>query len=267
MSLGFIGPTDLFRYLHRQTEEIAYAAMAVREGTFYFWERFEETTLRFPISLPLTELLMEGVQRMDETEMYRDRIPSADYVPVRVDGMDVEASEDGYRVYLAVNGTRSVEEVAAATGATVFEATRQLYELCGSGAVTIGSPRASGLEGVVAAFNEAVALIFQEVDAYPAARRDLGASVASFAKAGEVYETVLRGAGPLPDGTFDPSLVLANLGAMDGLADPGSSLGEWLYDYASFTMFIAEPVLRRGASSDSVEVASRVAALLAPIAP
>jgi len=267
VGLGYIGPADLFRYLHRQCEEITYAAMAMRAGTFYFWEHFDESPLRFPISLPLTELLLEGVQRMDETEAFQDRIPDADHVPVRVDGMDVDASNDGYRVYLAVNGNRSVEAVAAAAGTTVFEATRQLYALCGQGAVTVRSPRAAGLAGVVDAFNEAVALIFHEVDRYPGARHELSASLASFVRAGQGHGRVLHGAGPNRDGTFDPARVLANLGAMDGLDDPASSLGEWLYDYASFTMFIAEPVLRKGSESDSVEVAGRVATLLAPIAP
>ena len=119
------------------------AAAISGEGTFYFSEHFDETPLSFPLSMPVTELLLEGVRRMDETEVFRARIPSSDSVPVRVEGSDVDASDEVYRVYLAVNGTRTVEEVAAATGTTVFEVTRQLYELCGSGAITVRSPRAS----------------------------------------------------------------------------------------------------------------------------
>ena len=267
VSLGFISPETLFRYLHRQTEEIVYATVAVGEGTFYFSEHFYESPLSFPLRMSVTELLLEGVRRMDETEIFRDRIPGSDFVPVRVDGSDVDASDEAYRVFLAVNGTRTVEQVAAVTGTTVFEVTRQLYELCGSDAITVRSPRASGLEGVVSIFNEAVALVLEEVDKHPGARQDIRDSLASFASAGEVYATIFGGAGPNRDGTFEAQRVLENLAAMPDLDDPAAALAEWLYEYASFGMFIAEPVLRAGAQSDSAAVASRVASLLAPIAP
>ena len=93
------------------------------------------------------------------------------------------------------------------------------------------------------------------------------ASLASFASSGVVYAPIFRGAGPAEDGTIDVERVLANLEAMTDLEEPVQSLAEWLYEYASFAMFIAEPVLRAGAQSDASDVSGRVAALLAPLAP
>jgi hypothetical protein len=81
-----------------------------------------------------------------------------------------------------------------------------------------------------------------------------------------VYAPLFRGAGPAEDGTFDSATLASNLAAMD-LEDPITSLSEWLYEYASFAMFIAEPVLRAGANSNAAAVSSKVAALLQPLAP
>jgi hypothetical protein len=265
--LGFVTRETLFRYLHRQTEQIVFAAMTVPAGTFTFHEDVDESQLAFQVSMPLTELLLEGVRRMDEMEFFRTRIPSLAHVPLRAPGAAVETHHEGYNVFLAVNGMRTVEEIAVATGLEAFDATRLLFQLLQAGAVTMRAPRVAGSEGIVRTFNEAISLILSEVDRYQGASQDIRASLDSFAASGVVYAPIFRGAGPAPDGTLDVARVLANLATMRDLEDPDASLSEWLYEYASFAMFIAEPVLRAGARSDAAEVSNRVAALLAPLAP
>lgn len=265
--LGFITRETLFRFLHRQAEQIVFEAMGVARGTFTFHEDLDEGQLMFPLSMPLQELLLEGVRRMDEMEFFRTRIPSVQHTVARVEGKEVDPDKETYDVYLAVNGHRTIEEIAISTGLETFEATRLVFQLVQAGTVMVRAPRASGPEGVVSTFNEAISLILVETDRYKGASQDIRASLASFAASGVVYAPIFRGAGPADDGTLDVTQVLKNLEQMSDLEEPLTSLSEWLYEYASFAMFIAEPVLRAGAQSDASDVSRRVAALLAPLAP
>lgn len=263
--MGFIGRETLFRYLQRQTAEIVYATMVVPSGTFSFVEG-DRNLPTFPVSMSLVDLVLEGVRRIDELEAFRDLIPSNHHLPVRVEGRMVDAGDEAYAVYLAVSGERTVEDLAHATALSVFETTRQLYRLHKTGAIALRSPRGSGVHGVVSAFNDAMVLIMTEVDKYKTSGQDIRFSLSSFASSGMVYAPLFRAAGPAADGGFDANAIVENLGAMK-LPDPIASLSEWLYEYASFAMFIAEPVLRAGAESDAAAVSSRVAAMLAPLAP
>ena len=267
VELGFVGREELYRYLVKQTELIAYAAVSTQRGSFVFLDGFDDERITFPLSLPITELLMEGVRRMDEMEFFRSRVPSSDHIPV-VAKHDPPKEEDPLRaIWDVIDGVRSVEDVARAAGLELFDAMRGVYELVKKGRVTVREPSQGGVEGVVSIFNQAIRLIMSEVDKYPGASGDIRESLASFAASGEVYEPIFRGAGPAEDGTVDVARVVENLGARVEAPSSERELAEWLYEYASFAMFIAEPVLRAGARSDAGAVSSRVSELLAPLAP
>jgi hypothetical protein len=259
--LGFINRETLFRFLLRQSERIVYGAMAARNGTFAFFDELDESQLPVLLSHPLSALILEGARRIDEMEVFRRHVPSADHVPTRVPGRAVEPGHEAYATYLAVNGVRTVVEVAAATGQEEFDTTRLLYQLAMSGAVTLRDPRAGGTAGALAAFNDAMRLIFGSLDDNQSAREDVRASLASFAASSPAHDRVFRGAGPGPDGTFDVGRVLDNL---DGGKQP--LLDSMLHEYASFAIFIAEPALRTASRVDAAEVARQVAQALAPLA-
>ncbi|MCA9619585.1 MAG: DUF4388 domain-containing protein [Myxococcales bacterium] len=267
VKLGYVTRETLYRFLVKQTELIVYATVSVQRGSFVFFDDFQDEVLALPLSMSLAELMMEGVRRMDEMEFFRHRIPSTDCILERGEGRP--PSQEGLRqtVWAAIDGRRSVDEIAAATGHDLFEVMREVYELTKTDSVVVRQPSEGGHEGVVRIFNDALQMIMAEVDKYPGASRDIRDSLASFAASGVVYDPIFRGAGPRPDGTLDPAKVAEN---MANVVEPGTgegALAEWLYEYASFAMFIAEPVLRAGSRSDAAEVSSQVSALLAPLAP
>ena len=99
--------------------------------------------------------------------------------------------------------------------------------------------------------------------------------MASFASASGIYDTQKRDAGPRDDGTLDGAKIADNLERIDG-GDGASMVSQWLYEYASFAVFIAEPLLRLGTflgpdgepqSVESAAVSRAVAELLKPLAP
>jgi hypothetical protein len=164
VKLGFLTRERLFQLMRKQAEEIVYAVLLVGDGMFYFLDSFDETRLHTRQNHAVNALLMEGVRRMDEMRYFRDRIPSDQHVPARERGRDAPAAELS-EVYAAIDGARSVAEICRVVGRDEFEVTQAIFQLVQSGHVVVHAPRPTGPAAVVALFNEAIALIFREVDA------------------------------------------------------------------------------------------------------
>ena len=278
VKLGFISRERLFQLMGKQTEEIVYAVLLVGDGMFYFLDAYDESRLNARQNLTVAGLLMEGVRRMDEMRYFRDRIPSEQHVPGRAatrDAPDAALRE----VWAAVDGVRPIAEICRMVGLDEFEVTQALFQLVQSGHVIVHAPRPTGPAAVVALFNQAIALIFREVDAV-----DRGGEVreqlASFATGAGVYDALFRKAGPADDGTLIPDRIIENIAVLVGAEQAESTLAQWLYEYVSFAVFVAEPFLRPneggpggpvslrgGAASQRSVLASKVAELVRPLAP
>ncbi len=272
IALGFLDPGHLFELIGNQAEEIVYAVMVVSKGSFHFVEELDESRLSCRLNLSVPALLMEGVQRMDELALFRARIPSGLYVPDIVSGSALPEEHDNYGVFAIVDGLRSVEDIARELGMGTFDATRALFQLLQSGVVVIHPPRPTGPSAIVTLFNQAIALILVRVDEVGGGA-EIREQLSSFATASGVYDALFRDAGPAPDGTLDPEKIAETILQLVA-GNATAMLAQWLYEYASFAMFIAEPLLRSrmvddgaGPTSEGASVSRKVAELLAPLAP
>lgn len=276
VKLGYIAREKLFHLMGKQTEEIVYAVLLVGDGMFYFLDSYDEARLTTRQNLSVNGLLMEGVRRMDETRYFRDRIPSEQHVPARVSGRD-PPEEEFARVFDAVDGMRSVADICRVVGQGEFEVTQALFQLVQSGRVVVHAPRPTGPAAVVALFNQAIAMIFREIDAVSHGG-EVREQLASFATGAGIYDALFRRAGPAPDGTLVPERILENIAVMVGPDQAEATLGQWLYEYVSFAIFVAEPFLRPNAdasadgsrrpeSSPGSMLAKRVSELVSPLAP
>ena len=90
--------------------------------------------------LVVGELLMEGVRRMDEMEFFRSRVPSTAHVPVVAKDDPPKEDDPTFVVWAAIDGVRTVDEVARAAGLELFDAMRGVYELVKRGRVTVREP-------------------------------------------------------------------------------------------------------------------------------
>lgn len=264
--LGFLTNDQLFNLIGKQTEEVVYAAMLVHAGEFYFREGIDQRRLAYRLNLSVNALLMEGVRRMDEMECFRARIPSSLHVPSRVAGQRVADDHEHFAVWQAVDDTRSIEEIGRVVGEGEFEATRALFQLIQAGAVSVGPPRPTGPVAIVTLFNQAIAKVLAEVDKIGAGD-DIRGQLASFATASGVYDALFDGAGPSPEGTLDATRIAESAAVLIGPEGVTEMLGQWLYEYASFAMFIAEPMLRAADEDGAARVSRGVAELLQPLAP
>jgi hypothetical protein len=217
---------------------------------------------------------MEGVRRMDEMRYFRDRIPSDQHVPERVPTKDPPPPELA-KVWAAVDGQRSIAELCRVAGQSEFEVTQAVFQLLQSSHVKLRTPRPTGPAAVVALFNGAISLIFREVDGVGHGG-EVREQLASFATGAGVYDALFRKAGPAADGTVQAERIIENIAVLVGPDQAETTLAQWLYEYVSFAVFVAEPFLRaahegpegpvstRGGTSS---LSKRVAELVRPLAP
>ncbi len=268
VKLGFLSREKLFQIMLKQTEEVVYAVLLVSDGMFYFLDTFDESRLMAHLNLSVQSLLMEGVRRMDETRYFRDRIPSDLHVPARVAGRG-QPTEEGAEllapIYNAIDGQRSVAEICRVVGQGEFEVTHAIFQLLQSGAVVVQPPKITGPAAIIARFNEALSLLLSTVDQFGRGQ-EVRDQLSSFATGAGVYDALFMGAGPAGDGTLSPERILENIQMLAGPGEAGEMmLSQWLYEYASFGLFVSEPILR---SNDKQQTTARkVGELIAPLAP
>jgi hypothetical protein len=243
--LGFLTRERLFQLMSKQTEEIVFAVLLVGDGMFYFLDSYDTTRLAARQNLQVSALLMEGVRRMDETRYFRERIPSELHVPDRAPGQPPPDEPELQKVFEAINGQRSVAEICRVVGQGEFEVTQVLFQLVQAGRVLIHAPRPTGPVAIVALFNQAIAMILEEVDAVGRGG-EVRDQLSSFATGAGIYDALLRKAGPAVNGTLDADRITENIAVLVGPDQAEAMLAQWLYEYISFAMFVADPYVRQG---------------------
>ena len=263
IELGVLKQDQIYAYIARQIEEIVFATMTVGDGTFFFLDGFDEARLVSRHTASANALLMDGVTRMDELRYFRQKIPSAEHIPFKVENRGTPASEF-HKVYDAIDGKQNVGELGRSTGLGEFETTKALYTLVQSQHVSIHPPRVSGgPTSLVAAANGALRAIFAAAAQFGKVAEVRG-NLESFAVGAGVYDILFRNAGPDETGALDPETVAANSVAVAGSADQDNMLKQMLHEYVSFALFSAGAALGSGAEG---ELAKQVAPALAGLRP
>ncbi len=261
VDLGIVPADKMFAMMARQVEEVFYAAVRVSEGSFYFFDRYEEKNIVRRHNLNSGGLLMEAARRMDEMRFFREKIPNDGFIPVVVPGKK-PPDEELTLVFEAVDGSRSIADIGRATGKLEFEVTRDCFQLLSSGCIMVVAPRPRGPEAVMETFNLALAAIHEECDR--ASRgKELRDGLSSFATGGGIYDPLFMGAGPQADGTLKPSRIAQNIAALAG-DDADTMLVGLINDYVGFALFQAESLLPREQQSNLM---SQVMDILKPVRP
>jgi hypothetical protein len=264
VKLGLVKREKLFEMLARQIEEVVRGALLVENGYFYFLDSFDPSALAARHALPLSVLVRDGIRWLHEARHLRGRIPSMDHVPLALGPPPTHEPEQA-RLHGAIDGARSVGEIARVLGMGELDVMRAMFPLVHHGLVVIQPPRVPP-EKAVTACNDAVSLILRELDAM-----DLGDEVrAQLAERAcqPPYARLFAGAGPHDDGTFTPRTVVTNLPA-SGIASQ-QELSRLLLEYAGYALFLARPHLQRARlakEGGGPRLSHRVAALLEPIHP
>ncbi len=127
---GLLTADEMARAFRHQVTEIFLGLLVARSGSFVFLRGVDRSELPAVLSLDTQVMLLDGLRRLDEMELYRTRVPTTDVrlrpTAKKVDG---QVTPEGRQVLALANGSRTVAELALATALGEFETTRAAYTL------------------------------------------------------------------------------------------------------------------------------------------
>ena len=123
-------------------EEAVYALAIWNQGDFKFEPGIG--TENRTIAKSNTNLLMEAARRLDEWRVLSKKIPSVDMVPEfvvqenREGQINLNTSE--WLILSKIDGRRSIKQIAAASGLSVFDVSKILFGLIATGLIRLRDP-------------------------------------------------------------------------------------------------------------------------------
>jgi hypothetical protein len=245
---GLVDREQLFAHVRAQMQVIFNGALLVRDGFYSFVHMQQDADPpSVTVHLPIQHLLMEGVQRIDEMELFRERIPSSDLCPEATDQADA-STLDASLLPIAglMDGQRSIDDLARELGWDEFQATKAVYQLLQCGYARFGRPRRVDLEGVRMAleqFNGVMRDIFRTVAKHGPldnTRNNLNAWIQGSGYANFFGDEVEA------DGAVNVARVLKAMEKVDP-AHASQGLHQALHEISAFALFAATPTLPREA--------------------
>jgi hypothetical protein len=249
LQLGFVTSEQLFTALRSQMRQIFQNALLETSGHYALVQTPEDEAFvpAFVEHIPLQELLMDSVRRIDEMAVFRQRIPNGNVCPVLCErGYRVTVRASLRPVLALADGDHSVLDIAQTLQKDEYETTKLVCQLLHVGAVEIKTQRALNVQQalrMVTRFNHVLRRIFETVHRH-GRRQDLYRTLTSW-----VDDTPLS---PYfshtlsVEGELRPERVVARL---DGNAEepPLELLHQSLQELAAFAMLTAGSMLPRDA--------------------
>jgi hypothetical protein len=129
---------ELPRAMRHQVVEIFLGLLVAQSGAFLFLRGVDAARLPSTFALDTEALLLDGLRRLDEMELFRARVPGLHVRPRRtgkpeLDGVSAEAQ----LVLGMAEGALTLGQIAAASALGEFETMRVVYRLLVAGLVVL----------------------------------------------------------------------------------------------------------------------------------
>lgn len=264
LSNRLITAADLYKAIKHQIEEIFFSVLVMEQGVYFLFNDPVDGRFAAQVSLDLNGLLMDGLRRIDELGHFRKVIPGPDAWVTRRGRTPEGLNAEEAAVWGAVDGKRTVREIAVEAHASEFEATKALFGLAEAGYVEVSSEKpeadlgrsASALTGevheVVRVFNTIYREIFEEVGRIaPTAGFRLGTD-GFLGSDHHGFPDVFRGLELDEEGMLPEARLLGNLAALDParVPDPTRHLFDALNELMFFELFQAGELLPQDKDED-----------------
>jgi Domain of unknown function (DUF4388) len=233
----------LFAELRRQAESIFYAALLVEQGMYWFVQRGESAPpSATSLHLPIHALLMEGVQRIDEMALYRERLPHNrlfPFVPAAEGSARKPSSDPHVEAVLALcDGKHNIDAIGRRTALGEFATLKIVYGLLRSHKAQLLSgpsvdPKVTAR--LVRLTNDIMRDVFIAVATY--GRMESTREAISQWLSGSEHARVL-GTSVDVDGTLDRVFVQERL-EKSGSDDPMSALHQALHELCAFALLVS----------------------------
>ncbi|HSK46646.1 MAG TPA: DUF4388 domain-containing protein [Coriobacteriia bacterium] len=135
---GYISQAVLEAFVSDQIQDTIFDLMRWDEGDFDFETMPEVVEEDIGLSVSIENVVMEGSRRLEEWDRIRKKIPSTDVVFKMATApgegtFEISLKPMEWQLLLLIDGTRSVSELAVATGRTDFDVARIVYGLFSAG--------------------------------------------------------------------------------------------------------------------------------------
>jgi len=135
---GQLGPDEVWRGLKHQVVEIFLGLLVTQSGSFVFLRGVEKAKLPAQLSLDTQGMLLDGLRRLDEMELYRTRVSSLDGKPKPTGtAPSARLSLEEQRVLSLANGARTLGEISAMTSFGEVETTKAAFKLIEGGYLSL----------------------------------------------------------------------------------------------------------------------------------
>ena len=247
VQIGALSPSELWWGVKNQVLEIIYSVFHWKDGRFSFEEVQELPEEKIKLSVTTTNIIMEGIRRLDEWPRIREHIPSDRLVPILApeEGRDrsVTFYEEETNLLSLVDGQRTVRDIIYLSKLNEFETLRVILSFILSHYVVLPSTTAAPAGEEAEDVESLRALVDGYNRAYGKIRAALGASVGS-ERGEELFQKALtsaanpelEGLSVRPDGTLETEPLLANVAEL-GSADRPKALDAALSNFLSFLLF------------------------------
>ena len=212
---GRITEQDLQDANSAQIEAIVYHLIPCQQGDFIFVQRRSVTAAATPLALRTQNLIMEGLRRSDERQVFMRTLLSYDAKPVATGSSVAELPAAEERLLaLASSGRLTVRELIARSGLGEFRTLSLLHRLTGQQLLTIPALETppeipADLAEILKIANGVLAALYQKINEK---NHDFGREMRRFLRdLPQPFATVLRHVTITNKGTIDGSQITANL--------------------------------------------------------
>ncbi len=250
---GTLSAHDIYQYVRKQVEEIFYSLLVMRYGEFFFSRAEGEVGPASQILLSTHQLLFEGVHRIDEMGLFREKLPGPEVVLVpRHPPPDEKLPPREARVFQLVDGLRDLGAITRASHLGEFETTRLLFDLLRTGWVQVHGQGAAHVRPTAGELFDCFNRIYQKVFQAVAARgkeEAIARGIGSFFQSAGEYAPLFAGVSLSAEGQLPRDPVLANL-----LSFPAEDKLDYLYrglnELLYFELFAAGDAVERAGEAE-----------------
>lgn len=211
---GRITEQDLREANSAQIEAIIYHLIPCQQGDFIFVQRRNTVTPTTSLALRTQNLIMEGLRRSDERQVFMRTLRSHDAMPVATGNSVAELPAAEERLLaLASSGKLTVRDLIARSGLGEFQTLSLLHRLTGKRLLTIPTPEtpelAAELAEILAVANGVLAALYQKINEK---NHNFGLEMRLFLRdLPQPFAAVLRHVSITPQGTVDGNQLAVNL--------------------------------------------------------
>jgi DNA-binding NarL/FixJ family response regulator len=137
--------------MRMQIESVVFDLFSWNEGTFSFADGTDDDVkMDAAVRVSIESLLMEGARRIDEWSRMKDRIPSADVIPMLAEPRDesdsyIDLRPAEWEVLALIDGDHSLRDIASELAVSEFEVAKTVYGMLSTELIEVAG---NGMEKV-----------------------------------------------------------------------------------------------------------------------